>query len=325
MIGSTVIFGDSLSDTGNLATLLGGNKNLDIIFPQNTCGSMSNGPTWAELFAKKTNSRYNIGFSSKKYKLCNSITNFSIIGANISSVGTSLPYQSLKFQTDAFLKKVNPCCGKKTNVIFLIGGNDIMFRVYPLIITYIITNQLSFSSITPTLLSSLIPNDILQSYENEWTKVANVTIGSEKFLVSNCPNLTNSPFYINTYSPLLQSINWTFDESIKLGIMILDTYTKLLQDKIDLWNTNNKCPFIGLLDIQNISTEINTEKSKYGILFDNKYPVWNGNFNDVPFSLNTYYNKNRCGKFAAFWDWIHPTKLVHCAIMQYILNIYINN
>lgn len=61
---SIVVFGDSLSDTGNLKNIIGADT-FDKTYPQNTNGALTNGTTWAGYLSNELKKCYELGFAKK--------------------------------------------------------------------------------------------------------------------------------------------------------------------------------------------------------------------------------------------------------------------
>ena len=114
-----VIFGDSLSDTGNLSKALGG------VFPPFPYfqGRFSNGPIWVDQFAPK------LGLNSTQ------VLNFAVVGAttgrlNVGSLlaGSTLPIKlpGLLDEVDAFTALNPNGANPKSLYVVFAGGNDFL-------------------------------------------------------------------------------------------------------------------------------------------------------------------------------------------------------
>jgi outer membrane lipase/esterase len=122
---SLVFFGDSLTDSGNNAALVGNGGSMsgqDAYFSQipYASGRYSNGPVWSEQFAAK------MGLSAKASLLGG--TNYAFGGAQTGVEGTDGPGGfpfSMKTQLNMFL--ANPAHGVSGSELFVVagGGNNV--------------------------------------------------------------------------------------------------------------------------------------------------------------------------------------------------------
>lgn len=100
----TYVFGDSLSDTGNLFTLTGG-----LVPPPPYAQRLSNGPVWVEYLAPK---------------LGTPLTSFAIAGASTGTTNTTIPaLGGISNQIDVF-NLLNPVADPDALYILWGGAND---------------------------------------------------------------------------------------------------------------------------------------------------------------------------------------------------------
>jgi phospholipase/lecithinase/hemolysin len=123
-ISNVFVFGDSLSDTGNLAEALGHNAPN----PPSFHDSFTNGPVAAELLAERFGLRADpslwvTGFTDASHLFPPGFvagTNYAVAGAR--SAGGSTPILN---QVGAFLSHVGPAAPSDALYLVMIGGNDV--------------------------------------------------------------------------------------------------------------------------------------------------------------------------------------------------------
>lgn len=176
-----VIFGDSLSDTGNLFNILQGQFPPPPYFQ----GRFSNGPIWVDQFVPK------LGLHP------NQVLNFSVGGAttgegNIASLlaGTNLPTlpglltEIDQYRTGLGQHSANP---NALHVVFA-GGNDFLALPPDLLQGVAAGNLQSFIGLFGA---------VLQSVKNVATAITELAdLGATTIAVANLPNLGRTPFFI---------------------------------------------------------------------------------------------------------------------------------
>jgi outer membrane lipase/esterase len=117
------VFGDSLSDTGNIATLIGSDADQVIVnngyIPGRpyASGQFTNGDVWVKSFAEM------IGLAPYAMSTLNGGTNFAFGGARTSTDGAGLP-PSLASQTGQFLGATGGYAPGGALYVVAGGGND---------------------------------------------------------------------------------------------------------------------------------------------------------------------------------------------------------
>lgn len=265
----------------------------------------------------------------------NTVTNYAVAGATITAeANPTLPWERLSAQVDKFLADVarlqaaagatNACNGgtelkaavanlPDLSVIFAIGAND-FDAIFTSLVEFVLGNTcIPPASITDAQLAALIPSYLIPEYLAQWTRVAAVTNRSARFLVSNVVDLTATPtFRRNVVPAILNCPNWTEADAIAVGQRLLDIYSAQLRAQIDSWNLANRAPFIVLYDVEAISRSIAAEPYLHGITILSEQPVWQG----TPVVRNPYFAQNPSGRYAGFWDELHPTTTSHYAIYE---------
>lgn len=157
-----VVFGDSLSDTGNLY------KYMNHQFPMSPPyyqGRFSDGPVWVELVTEHLS----------KYNPQMSMENYAFGGALVLQEDDFLPgaYLSLRSQVDAYLEEYRLHDHKRTLHIILMGGND-----------YIGLDKDQNISERVALVTAEISHQASRLAEH----------GAQYILIANLPELGKSPF-----------------------------------------------------------------------------------------------------------------------------------
>jgi phospholipase/lecithinase/hemolysin len=206
-----VIFGDSLSDTGNLSTALGG------LFPPPPFfnGRLSNGPLWLESLAPE------LGISN--------IANFAFAGStsgrtNIASLTAGLdlgPLPGVLDQIDLFASQLaaNGIPSANPNALYVVwgGANDFL----------------------------ALPSQPLAAIESVFASVDNVAqsvitlagLGAKTIVVPNIPNLAITPFvaarnltpqaavFSTLFNTLLQGTLGGLESQLGIDIVQIDVFS----------------------------------------------------------------------------------------------------
>jgi len=114
-----IVFGDSLSDTGNASMLTGGFYPAS---PPNAEGRISNGPLWVEHLAESLGMEIQPEDQYAVVGACSGLGNFSSVAYGIPQLaGTGLKWQIQTFLNYSGPGQVDP----NALYVVLIGANDI--------------------------------------------------------------------------------------------------------------------------------------------------------------------------------------------------------
>ena len=273
-----VIFGDSLSDPGNLSKALGG------VFPPFPYfqGRFSNGPIWIDQLAPK------LGLNSTQ------VLNFAVGGAttgrlNVGSllVGSTLPIKlpGLLDEVDAFTG-LNPSgVSPKSLYVVFAGGND-------------------FLTLPPTLLQGLalgnlesfigLSSAILQSVQNIATAVTNLALqGAGTIAIANLPNLGRTPLLVQQGTSLVAT-------AFSIGFnLVLEKTLEQLERSL---RAKSLAVDLVQVDLFSLGESIAKRPQDFGIT----------NLKDPLIRQLTQNPENPQGFF--YWDDFHPTTQVHSRI-----------
>jgi phospholipase/lecithinase/hemolysin len=161
-LSGLVIFGDSLSDTGNLASVT---ANFPFPFFDNR---ISNGPVLVDYLAAE------LGFvaqASRHTSGTNGGDNFAIAGGNILGADT----EDLESQISAFLDRENGQANSTTLYFLMMGGNDLR----------------DIRSITDNTVAAIRIQSVAQKFESELNRLYDA--GARIFLVSNVADIGQIP------------------------------------------------------------------------------------------------------------------------------------
>jgi len=308
-----VIFGDSLSDNGNLymatsaaawtAAQLCERFNIGCdtqppVIPKSPPyyeGRFSNGPVWIEYVAQQLN-------------LTQSVTQFSDFAYGGAFAASGDPIESVSnidLQVQTYLNLYRYEKGKVDRYLFVIwaGGNDYL-------------NAPRDSETTTTLVVNAIQTEIHEL----------IRFGAKQFLILNLPDLGLTPFS-RAQGPL-----FTQHVSELIALHNQKLQAMLTQESKD----HTGVQFIGL-DILQYSNELFTHADQYQ--FTNiKDPCYAGNFSlQAPAAVTPKENISlkeaqlTANLTAAdfpicndpdhyfYWDRVHPTRVVHQLLAQYAL------
>ena len=273
-----VIFGDSLSDTGNLSKALGG------VFPPFPYfqGRFSNGPIWVDQLVPK------LGLNSTQ------VLNFAVGGAttgrlNVGSLlaGSTLPIKlpGLLDEVDAFTalnpKGANP---KSLYVVFA-GGNDFLALPPTLFQGLAMGNLESFIGLSGA---------IVQSVQNIATAVTNLALqGAGTIAIANLPNLGRTPLPIQQGTSLVATaFSIGFNVVLEKTLEQLERSLRAKSLAVDLVQ----------VDLFSLGESIAKRPQKFGFT----------NLTDPLIKQLANNPKNPQGFFS--WDNFHPTTQVHTLI-----------
>ena len=271
-----VIFGDSLSDTGNLSKALGG------VFPPFPYfqGRFSNGPIWIDQFAPK------LGLDSTQ------VLNFAVGGAttgrlNVGSLlaGNPLPIKlpGLLDEIDAFTTLNPNGANPKSLYVVFAGGNDFLALPTTLFQGLAMGNLQSFIGLSGA---------IVQSVQNIATAVTNLALqGAGTIAIANLPNLGRTPLPIQQGTSLVATaFSIGFNVVLEKTLEQLERSLRAKSLAVDLVQ----------VDLFSLGESIPRRPQEFGIT----------NLTD-PLIKQTN-PKNPQGFF--YWDDFHPTAQVHTLI-----------
>jgi phospholipase/lecithinase/hemolysin len=296
-----VVFGTSLSDSGNAFVLLsdpsafGFSEDCDMGTPANVPpydalddllipdGSyargghhVTNGATWVEQLARGKGLSGNTRPASRNPG--KAASNYAVGGARASDYPCRF---NLENQVNAYLTDF-PETSADTLVVLEIGSNDVR-------------DALASAAMNPTQSSEIIAtalNNVGIAVNTLYTK------GARKFLLMNVPAVGETPAVktLDSWIPGTAFAADTLAESFNFGLATLQSTLNSLLPEID----------IRILDIYSLLYEIIGDPASYGIVNTEDACVTP---NLPPFTCkkpDTYL----------FWDGIHPTKVVHDIVAQ---------
>jgi phospholipase/lecithinase/hemolysin len=284
---SLVVFGESLSDSGNNAfvfdNVLGpplpaGSLRTPVPIPSQdfipdfpyASGRYSNGPVWAERLASR------LGVTASPSMAGGS--DFAFAGARSGPAGSAFPY-SLQDQARMFLERTAGKAPSDALYALQVGGNDVRDAFAALVA----------GKDPASLLSSSIRN-----IDTVFLQLA--AAGAEHFLVLNVPDLGKAPAVTAlgpSASAAASGIAAGFNGALESSLAQLAA---------------SEASDLRLLDLFDLQTDIFSNPSFYG-------------FNDLAsacaFSLACVENPSA----AFFWDGVHPTASVHAIVAEAALGL----
>lgn len=318
-ISEIVFFGDSLTDNGNLYSLL----KVVPKSPPYYNGRFTNGPTWAETLGDHYRDKLSIPYSIYAYGgatvLLHSPTDKFF--APITLEGELLQYYSNSLFSDK----------STTLYIIWIGAND-----------YLMDDQTDIDLLTTQVVDKIT-----------WAITSLTGQGAQHFLILNLPDLAKAPFaVINNDTEHLHAVGTMHNQKLAKAIQSLNESNPSLKvislDIYDIFNdlvTNtekynqkyqanisvvNKACWEGGLTYKpkqaKLSSDLNRELQK---IFTNKSKGLGNNFNSQSMTdhilrspgLREAYLKGKMQEDGitpcanpdqyVFWDLIHPSEVVH--------------
>lgn len=210
------VFGDSLSDSGNAATIAGA-FNLGFDYQSYPLGQFTNGDTWATQLGLTPSLQGG--------------TNYATGGARAVDNGDPLP--DLGAQVDQFVAS-GPTIGDNPLAAIWIGGND--FRDF-----------LSAGAFDPVSVQTLI-GGVIGEIASAVTTVAGA--GIDDIVVFGLPDLGRLPDIVNTpFSPTVSGLVTSYNSLLQTTTVGLDT--SLAQTSVGYFDVNSI--FLSLLDAGNAS------------------------------------------------------------------------
>lgn len=301
-----VVFGTSLSDSGNAFILLsdpsafgisedcdmGTPANVppydaldDLVIPDGSYARgghhVTNGATWVEQLARgkglSGNTRPALRNPGKE------ASNYAVGGARASDYPSEFPCRfNLKDQLDAY-KYDFSVTSNETLVVLEIGSNDVRDALASL--AYDPTGNASVQTITTAL------NNIGLAINTLYVK------GARKFLLMNVPAIGETPAVkkLDLMNPGTAHAADSLAASFNLGLDSLQSALNWLPE-ID----------VRILDIYSLLYEIIGDPASFGIL----------NIDDACVTPNVPPFTCKKPDTYLFWDGIHPTKVVHDIVAQ---------
>lgn len=207
---NVIAFGDSLSDTGNLASIT-----IDFPFPFYN-NRVSDGPVALDLLAES------VGYSAAASLHLSgnpSGYNYAVAGGNI--IGNDV--EDLAPQVSAHLNRVNNATDSQALYVLIMGGNDIR----------------GIRSISSTAAANTEIELIIDQLISQLTRLSEA--GAQHFFIANVPNVGRIPetlvlgetvsvqaeLYTQTYNALLETRLTSFSQQTGVNIRLFDMYESL--------------------------------------------------------------------------------------------------
>lgn len=221
-----VVFGDSLSDNGNLYTAL---NELLPVSPPYFEGHFSNGPVWCEYLFASYLDTWNPGVIP--YSRPTNFRNYAVGGAGATlHTKEELPYC---LSEEITLYEVTHLFNNKDNSLFtlLIGANNYIKL--------------------PTNIDE-ITTDVIASIDNGLKRL--IKMGAKHIIVINLPDLSKTP-----------TIRVQGEDAVNLGQQLTQNHNAKLLVLIDNLRTSNPSINITHIDLFSMLNEIYEDATYYGI------------------------------------------------------------
>jgi phospholipase/lecithinase/hemolysin len=286
------VFGDSLSDTGNLAALSGSDNNFTD--PPSFHNSFTNGPVAVQVVASALGLNadpsmwlhYTGPNTPPSVSVSTSGTNYAFVAATAaaSSLGGQSTYINLPQQIDAYVTHSGGTADPGALYTVFIGGNDVINAT---------DSGGGLSAITTGVAAEVAAVQTLAS------------AGARNLLVVNVPNVGTTPHFAQDEPSLVATAtaySQRYDSLLASGLagLALPTGTSLTQ-----------------FDLYTAEQAILANPSAYGLT-----DVTDPCYLDAPILTKTTQacgaNAENIGTFA-FWNPLHPTATVHAILGQDIL------
>ncbi|HEY9670034.1 MAG TPA: SGNH/GDSL hydrolase family protein [Waterburya sp.] len=225
------VFGDSLSDPGNLFNLTGGQIPPSPYFN----GRFSNGPTWVEYLAQDLNLNPTPYTALTPASSPTQGINFAIAGATTGTDNTIAPVlPGLRQQIGSFANLLSANQPADPNALYVLwgGAND-----------YLPTQSTTFTPFTT-------PNTSISNLSFALNSL--VTLGARNFLIANLPNLGSLP------------LTRTTQDSGRLNTLTSQHNTSLATTLNTLDNTTASNLNIRLVDVNSLFNNAISNPSQYG-------------------------------------------------------------
>ena len=249
-----IVFGDSLSDPGNVFALTG----LTSVPPYELIpdapyavgdNHFTNGKTWVEQLAKKLHSKSGPAFDHPRFE------NFAVGGARTRATG----FMDLTTQVTQYLSVKRGKNNKKDLYVIMMASNDTRDAIEAL-------------SIDPTGATSLqiLEETLLSLSDNIQVLIAS---GAENFIIANVPNLSLVPAIIlagpeaqaaafsisSSYNSELENLLSQLHAALGAEFALLDIFQLLTDaasnpDSFGFSNVDSPCIIPGAIDITQCET-----------------------------------------------------------------------
>lgn len=348
-IKRVVIFGDSLSDNGNLKRWLKVLPSYPYWY-----GRLSNGPVWNEYLSHSTKiPMLNWAYAGALSDSINDVDSSDVINY-IKNGGRNLVTGSMKGEVDRYLQHwltndsyqtTSKTISSPQETLFLIwiGGNDFLSKT---------ENEKSFNSFIDNPSSPEYYDHVAnRAVDNTIEQIKRLNdAGGYHFAIFNLPNMGMAPLVVNNnhYNFQTGALKSRSELSNKIT-KIVEYYNALLKFKIDLLNSDRSHKIdVSLVDIYGAVEQINGNKNVFtGEPFDyefqnpysnvsvdasHKVPLncFNGGFilnlltknnENAIIAGNDHTCKTPSGQIntqALFWDDEHPTTFGHCYLSYFV-------
>jgi phospholipase/lecithinase/hemolysin len=225
------VFGDSLSDPGNLFNLTGRQIPPSPYFN----GRFSNGPTWVDYLAQDLNLNSTPYTALTPVSNPNQGINFALAGATTGTDNTNAPVlPGLRQQIGLFSSLLPANQSADPNALYVLwaGAND-----------YLPTQSTTFTPFTT-------PNTSISNLSFAVNSL--VTLGARNFLIANLPNLGSLP------------LTRTTQDSGRLNTLTSQHNTSLSTTLNTLDNTTASTLNISLVDVNSLFNDAISNPSQYG-------------------------------------------------------------
>ena len=286
------VFGDSLSDRGNLADGLGHNFPTPPFYHD----SFTNGPVAVEVMAEKLGLTADaslfptLGLDAHGLGLAAG-TNYAVAGATSgTTLGQGVPNANLPQQVAAYLTQAQGVASSSALYTVFIGGNDVRTAAHKSSASYVADGVTTELAAVNTLIAA----------------------GAKNILVVNVPNVGVIPeFQIGYPTQAADSTAYskTYNQQLAAGLASVIAGNPADNIKLfDLYSFNSQLlANAGSLGIMNTTTPCYLS---YGGVTDNNPLVINPSCGAIDPTTNQAGN---IGQFF-YWDAIHPTAKVQAAI-----------
>lgn len=274
------VFGDSLSDTGNLAEAVG----FNFANPPSFHDSFTNGPVAMELLAEHFGTRADPSLFATGFKDIHNLfgpgfqpgTNYAVGGATATDRGAGFSFLDLPEQVSAFVGHVG-ANNTPPDALYamLIGGNDIRTAAHAL---------------NPGFVNTGVASELAQIQKL-------ISNGAKDLLVSNVPDVGGIPEFTQESTPAEQQAAHNYSL----------LYDSLLAQGVSSLRADNPGVVLDYFDLYGYAESILANAAKLGFT-NTTDPCYNAGFPPEPVIATP-----SCGPQAQnidqflFWDHIHPT------------------
>ncbi len=296
-----VVFGDSLSDTGNKYAITGFantppySELLEFFLVADgpyTRGGLhhSNGATWIEQYARPLGQE---GYVRPALRSQGTARNYAYGGARARLEPVIIPNanQHLPTQVTNFLADVNNAAPSDALYMIFIGANDIFDAVFAL------------SSDPTGITSAAVLNNAVMSVVNEVGRLSYA--GARHFVVLNAPDLGLTPAVA-----IADAIFSSSNPAINPGDVIVAATQFSILYNAGLNAALGSLPGVQIIDIFTEFQSLVSNPQNYGLI--------NSTNACVTPDLPPYACRNPDG--FVFWDGVHPTKVAHGIIADIVTN-----